>query len=77
MKMDELIYDELSKIKTEAYIQSEILRREMDEKGKQNLVFAVMGEQIRIACQLIGLLDDSMISEITGISISHLQCMKS
>lgn len=72
-----MLYDELSKIKTDAYIQNKILKRELEEKVKEEAVFAIMGEQVRIACQLIGLLEDSVISEVTGVSVSHLQCMKS
>lgn len=77
MEMEKLIYDELSNIKTDAYIQNEILKRELEEKAKEEAVFAIMSEQVRIACRLIGLLDDSVISEVTGVSVSHLQCMKS
>ena len=71
-----MLCDELSTIKTDAYMQNEILKRELEEKSKEESVFAIMSEQVRIACQLIGLLDDDVISDITGISISHLECMK-
>lgn len=71
-----MLYGELSKIKTDAFIQNEILKREMEEKAKEEVVFAIMAEQVRIACQLIGILEDDIISEVTGVSISHLQCMK-
>lgn len=71
-----MLYDELSNIKTDAYIQNEILKKEMEEKVKEEAVFAIMSEQVRIACRLIGLLDDTVISDITGVSVSHLQCMK-
>lgn len=77
MEMEKLIYDGLTNIKTDAFIQNEVLKRDMEEKIKEEAVFAIMGEQVRIACQLIGLLEDSVISEVTGVSVSHLQCMKS
>ncbi|WP_160691640.1 hypothetical protein [Clostridium sp. C2-6-12] len=77
MEMEKLIYDELRNIKIDAYIQNEILKRELEEKAKEEAVFAIMSEQVRIACRLIGLLEDNVISEVTGISVSHLQCMKS
>ncbi|WPC42802.1 hypothetical protein [Clostridium sp. JS66] len=77
MDIKQLMYDELNQVKTEAYIEKETLKREFVEKAKEEAVFAIMGEQIRIAYQLIGLLDDNVISNITGVSVSHLQCMKS
>lgn len=77
MNIEKLMYDELNKVKTEAYVDKEILKREFVEKAKEEAVFAIMGEQIRIAYQLIGLLEDNVISDITGVSVSHLQCMRS
>jgi|GEM_PF-3803264 len=75
--MEELMNVGLSESEIDMYYKCAELKKQYEEKVKTEVVFAIMGEQVRIASQLIGVIEDSAIEEITGVSISHIKCLKS
>ncbi|MFL0163973.1 hypothetical protein [Candidatus Clostridium helianthi] len=76
MKVEEARSHGLDRLELDKFSEYVEMEERYKERREQDIVFAIMSEQVRIASELIGILDDTVISEITGISVNHLKCMR-
>ncbi|MFL0250633.1 hypothetical protein ACJDT4_09395 [Clostridium neuense] len=74
--MEEFSVDNMSKFEEELYIRYLQKERECKKMIEQAEIFGAMKEDINIALKLIGKVRDETISEVTGINIGHIKCLK-
>lgn len=76
--MEELINVGLSKSEIDMYFKYVGVIQENNNKNEQEVVFAVMSEKVRTACQLIesGLVEDNKIAEMTELSLTDVNAIR-
>lgn len=70
--MEDESMERMSEYKEELFFSYKEKEREFRERVKEAEIFGMMEKSVDVAVKLIGLLEDEIVAEVTGLHLEHV-----